>query len=94
MQRISSGSIYWQVACPLGHRWYTESIFAIIGLPFQRPDRDEWGSGLEAMKMALSLEKSVNQCLTDLRRLAESKGDVQVCVHGSVIGGSIFLVHS
>ncbi|KAK2165447.1 hypothetical protein LSH36_50g05058 [Paralvinella palmiformis] len=43
----------------------------------KRPDRDEWGSGLEAMKMALSLEKSVNQCLTDLRRLAESKGDVQ-----------------
>ena len=64
------------LACP-------DSISLTCILP-QRPERDEWGSGLEAMKIALSLEKSVNQCLTDLRRLAESKGDVQVSGDGCV----------
>merc|ERR1712121_388202 len=31
----------------------------------ERPQRDEWGTGLEAMQVALQLEKSVNQSLLD-----------------------------
>lgn len=45
----------------------------------QKPERDEWGTGLDAMQVALSLEKNVNQSLLDLHKLADSKGDSQFC---------------
>jgi len=45
----------------------------------QKPDRDEWGTGLEAMTMALSLEKNVNQSLLDLHKLGDTHGDPQFC---------------
>ncbi|XP_045164553.1 soma ferritin [Mercenaria mercenaria] len=44
-----------------------------------KPERDEWGSGLEAMEAALALEKSVNQALLDLHKIADSHGDAQMC---------------
>merc|ERR1712018_270457 len=44
-----------------------------------KPERDEWGSGLEAMQAALALEKSVNQSLLDLHAIADSKKDPQMC---------------
>jgi len=44
-----------------------------------KPERDEWGTGLEAMEAALALEKSVNQSLLDLHKLADSHNDVQMC---------------
>jgi len=40
-----------------------------------RPEKDEWGSPLEAMKAALELEKTVNQSIIDLHALADSKAD-------------------
>jgi ferritin heavy chain len=45
----------------------------------QKPDRDEWGSGLEAMQAALALEKNVNQALLDLHKLSDSHGDAHMC---------------
>lgn len=45
----------------------------------QKPDRDEWGTGLEAMTVALSLEKNVNQSLLDLHKLGDTHGDAQFC---------------
>jgi len=45
----------------------------------QKPDRDEWGTGLEAMTVALSLEKNVNQALLDLHKLGGTHGDAQFC---------------
>merc|ERR1712141_597291 len=45
----------------------------------QKPERDEWGSGLDAMQAALALEKNVNQSLLDLHKLADSHGDAQMC---------------
>lgn len=45
----------------------------------QKPEKDEWGSGLEAMQAALALEKNVNQSLLDLHKLADSHGDAQFC---------------
>lgn len=45
----------------------------------QKPERDDWGSGLEAMQAALALEKNVNQSLLDLHKLSDSKGDAQMC---------------
>ena len=44
----------------------------------QKPDRDEWGTGLDAMKAALALEKTVNQSLLDLHKVADSHGDAQM----------------
>lgn len=45
----------------------------------QKPERDEWGTGLEAMQIALTLEKNVNQALLDLHKLADGHGDAQFC---------------
>ena len=45
---------------------------------FQKPDRDEWGSGVDAMETALGLEKTVNQSLLDLHSTADKHGDAQV----------------
>ncbi|XP_038639494.1 ferritin heavy chain-like [Scyliorhinus canicula] len=44
-----------------------------------KPDRDEWSNGLEAMKCALHLERTVNQSLLDLHKLASDKFDAQMC---------------
>uniref|UniRef100_A0A3B3DXN4 Ferritin n=2 Tax=Oryzias melastigma TaxID=30732 RepID=A0A3B3DXN4_ORYME len=45
----------------------------------QKPERDEWGSGLEAMQCALQLEKNVNQALLDLHKLASDHKDPHLC---------------
>jgi len=44
----------------------------------KKPDRDEWGSGLDAMQVALGLEKSVNQALLDLHAVATAHNDAQM----------------
>merc|ERR1719159_1161563 len=41
----------------------------------KKPEKDEWGTGLEAMKAALELEKQVNQSIIELQKLAGEKGD-------------------
>jgi len=51
----------------------------LTGVPsLQKPERDEWGSGLEAMQAALQLEKNVNQALLDLHKLASDHTDPRV----------------
>lgn len=40
-----------------------------------RPENDEWGSPLDAMKAALELEKTVNQSIIDLHALAGDRAD-------------------
>uniref|UniRef100_A0A6M2E8P7 Ferritin n=1 Tax=Amblyomma tuberculatum TaxID=48802 RepID=A0A6M2E8P7_9ACAR len=47
--------------------------------PIQKPSQDEWGTGLEAMQAALELEKTVNQSLLDLHKLATNHDDAQLC---------------
>jgi len=44
----------------------------------QKPAKDEWGSGLEAMQAALELEKAVNQSLLDLHAIAARHIDPQM----------------
>jgi len=43
----------------------------------QKPERDEWGTALDAMQAALALEKNVNQSLLDLHALSDSHNDYQ-----------------
>jgi len=45
----------------------------------EKPERDSWGTPLEAMSAALELEKNVNQTLLDMHKLAGSHGDAQMC---------------
>lgn len=44
-----------------------------------KPIDEEWASGLAAMEAALQLEKTVNQALLDLHKVASDKGDTQMC---------------
>ncbi|KAK6170801.1 hypothetical protein SNE40_019106 [Patella caerulea] len=44
----------------------------------KKPDRDEWSTGLEAMQVALQLEKNVNQSLLDLHAVADKHNDPQM----------------
>lgn len=43
------------------------------------PEKNDWGTGLEAMQSALELEKHVNQSLLDLHKTADSHSDAQMC---------------
>ncbi|XP_021355354.1 soma ferritin-like [Mizuhopecten yessoensis] len=43
----------------------------------KKADRDEWGTGLDAMQAALTLEKQVNQSLLDLHDVGDKHGDKQ-----------------
>ncbi|XP_044062329.1 ferritin, heavy polypeptide 1a isoform X3 [Siniperca chuatsi] len=45
----------------------------------KKPERDEWGSGIEALECALQLEKSVNQSLLDLHKLCSDHNDPHLC---------------
>jgi ferritin heavy chain len=44
-----------------------------------RPTTDDWTSGLSALEAALQLERTVNQSLLDLHKLAETHHDSQCC---------------
>ncbi|KAH9513575.1 hypothetical protein Btru_033396 [Bulinus truncatus] len=50
----------------------------IVFQDIKRPERDEWGTGLDAMQVALQLEKSVNQALVDLHKVCSGNVDPQV----------------
>ncbi|DBA13557.1 TPA: hypothetical protein GDO54_018614 [Pyxicephalus adspersus] len=51
----------------------------IVLQDLKKPERDEWGNTLEAMQAALHLEKTVNQALLDLHKLASEKVDTHLC---------------
>ncbi|KAM4703660.1 ferritin, lower subunit-like [Rhinophrynus dorsalis] len=50
-----------------GGRVYLQSV--------EKPERDDWTNGLEALQMALKLEKTMNQALLDLHSVAGSNND-------------------
>lgn len=45
----------------------------------QKPSKQDWNNGLEAMEAALELEKTVNQSLLDLHAIANKNVDPNVC---------------
>ena len=51
----------------------------------QKPCKDHWGRGLDAMKEALSLEKYVYQSLLDLHVIAANANDPQVHSNHSLL---------
>ncbi|XP_054710823.1 soma ferritin-like [Uloborus diversus] len=51
----------------------------IVLKPIEKPALEDWMGGLQAMKAALELEKTVNQSLLDLHGLATAHNDAQMC---------------
>jgi len=47
----------------------------IVLADIKMPERNDWGTGLEAMKKALDLETHVNTATIDLRNVAGEGGD-------------------
>uniref|UniRef100_A0A914Y7S0 Ferritin n=1 Tax=Panagrolaimus superbus TaxID=310955 RepID=A0A914Y7S0_9BILA len=45
----------------------------------QKPEKDEWGTALEAYEAAMALEKFNNQSLLELHDLAGENNDSQMC---------------
>ena len=50
----------------------------IVLQDIKKPAKDAWGSGLEAMQAALELERTVNQALLDLHKIADKHSDFHV----------------
>jgi len=50
----------------------------IVLKPIDKPQSDEWGTGLDAIQGALALEKNVNQFLLDMHKLASSQNDAHL----------------
>lgn len=51
----------------------------VVLQPIAKPEKDEWGTGLEAMTAALNLERTVNESLLKLHQLSDSHNDAQMC---------------
>lgn len=45
----------------------------------KKPAQDAWGSALDGMRAAQTLEREVNQALLDLHAVSDRHGDFQVC---------------
>uniref|UniRef100_A0A914DM50 Ferritin n=1 Tax=Acrobeloides nanus TaxID=290746 RepID=A0A914DM50_9BILA len=45
----------------------------------KKPEQDEWKSGLDAMQVALQLEKNLNKALLDLHQVASRHTDPHMC---------------
>lgn len=50
----------------------------IVLQDIKKPAKNEWGNGLEALEAALELEKTVNQALLDLHKIADEHNDSNV----------------
>ena len=65
-------------------KFQTDRGGRIVLQDIKKPEKDEWGTGLDAMEAALALEKNVNQALLDLHTISDSRSDFHVCIseHG------------
>ncbi|RNA26745.1 ferritin [Brachionus plicatilis] len=50
----------------------------IVFKDVKRPERDEWGSGLESLEAALDLEKKVNDSLLKVHAIASENNDAHL----------------
>ena len=50
----------------------------VVFADINKPNKNEWGSPLEAVEAALELEKTVNQSLLDLHKTADENSDPQL----------------
>eukprot|EP00914_Ancora_sagittata_P018691 GHVO01037039.1.p1 GENE.GHVO01037039.1~~GHVO01037039.1.p1 ORF type:complete len:172 (-),score=27.55 GHVO01037039.1:547-1062(-) len=50
----------------------------IVLTDIQKPEKEDWGSGLDAMLFALTVEKDINQSLLDLEEAASLRADPEL----------------
>lgn len=62
-----------------------------VTFSLQKPERDAWGTTLDAMEAALQLEKTVNQALLDLHGMASDQGDPHVSIGAADRAGEFCL---
>ena len=66
----------------------------IVLQDIKKPAKDDWVSGIDAMQAALELEKTVNQALLDLHKVADKHGDFHVSPTDSSLSNSVtFHIH-
>ena len=59
-------------------KFQTDRGGRIVLQDIRKPEKDEWGTGLDAMEAALALEKTVNQALLDLHTISDKHSDYHV----------------
>lgn len=57
----------------------------IILQDIKKPAKDEWCNALEALQAALELQKTGNQALLDLHKVADKHNDCHVSIHLSLM---------
>merc|ERR1712098_962312 len=50
----------------------------VVFLEIAKPNNDEWGCALEAVEASLELERTVNESLLNMHKMADSHGDSQM----------------
>ncbi|XP_034341773.1 ferritin heavy polypeptide-like 17E [Arvicanthis niloticus] len=48
-------------------------------LDIERPERDSWHGGFQAMECALDMEMLLNQSLLNMHKMAKERGDAHLC---------------
>eukprot|EP00731_Ephydatia_muelleri_P002457 Em0001g2457a len=66
----NSGKEEWEHAQKF-MKFQTDRGGRIVLQDIKKPDKDEWGTGQDAMETALALEKTVNQALLDLHKMSD-----------------------
>merc|ERR1711860_18509 len=63
----------------------------IIFKDISKPNQDTWGSAIEAIDVAINLEKKVNESLLNLHKLAEDKSDPHLgdFIEGTFLGEQV-----
>ncbi|XP_051682968.1 ferritin heavy chain [Oryctolagus cuniculus] len=51
----------------------------IVFQDIEKPERNDWEGGLQAMEAAFDLAKSINQSLLDVHDVATNRGDAHLC---------------
>ncbi|XP_072282672.1 ferritin heavy chain B-like [Pyxicephalus adspersus] len=51
----------------------------VILQEIRKPDQDTWGNTMEAMQVALTLEKNLHQALLELHNVATERRDPHIC---------------
>ncbi|KAK7820352.1 hypothetical protein U0070_007558 [Myodes glareolus] len=73
--------LFYNLKCQLSSDYYVPGCACQTDIlqDIKKPDHDDWENGLNAMECALHLEKSVNQSLLELHKLATDKNDPHLC---------------
>ena len=82
----NSGKEEWEHAQKF-MKFQTDRGGRIVLQDIKKPEKDDWGTGQDAMETALALEKTVNQALLDLHKVSDKHNDYYVGYNRTARGG-------